>query len=220
MRKPLGKRKPPPDVRPQLMRALDLETAGKLEEAEQLYRAVLELDPTNFAALNRRAVMCSRRGEHVEALRLIQAAMRSNPGSGETASDMGAILERMGRLDEAKASYERALVLRPNQPVAHNGRGLALAATARYREAIAAFTRAIEINPTYADARFHRALAYLVVGDFAAGWDEYEWRWAVGNARAMRPDFRMPEWNGEPLAGKTVYLYIEQGFGDAIMFAR
>ena len=90
MRKPLGKRHRSPDVRDQILRALDLETAGKLEEAEQLYRAVIELDPTNFAALDRRAVMCSKRGEHVEALRLIQAAMRSNPRSGETASDMGA----------------------------------------------------------------------------------------------------------------------------------
>src|SRR5579862_8933421 len=120
MRKPLGKRHRPPDVREQLMRALEAETAGKPDEAEQMYRAVLALDPTNFAALNRRAIMCSQRGEHAEALRLIQAAMRSNPASGETASDMGAILERMGRLDEAKTSYERALVLRPNIPVAHN----------------------------------------------------------------------------------------------------
>jgi Flp pilus assembly protein TadD len=220
MRKPLGKRKPPPDVRDQLMRALDAETAGKLEEADRLYRAVLELDPTNFAALNRRAIMCSTRGEHVEALRLIQAAMRSNPASGETASDMGVILERMGRIDEATASYERALVLRPDQPVAHNRRGVALAAKGRYREAIAAFTRAIEINPSYAEPRFYRALAYLLLGDFVTGWDEYEWRWALANAKGARPDFPVPDWNGEPLAGKAIYLYIEQGLGDAIMFAR
>jgi Tfp pilus assembly protein PilF len=220
MPKPIGKRKPRPDVRPQLTQALDLETAGKLDEAEELYGKVLELDPTNFVALDRRAIMCSKRGEHAEALRLIQAAMRANPRSGETASDMGAILERMGRLDEAKDSYERALVLRPNQPVPHNGRGLALAAKGRYQEAIAAFTRAIEIDPGYADARFHRALSLLVVGDFATGWDEYEWRWAVGDTKAVRPNFPIPDWNGEPLAGKGIYLYVEQGFGDAIMFAR
>jgi Flp pilus assembly protein TadD len=220
MRKPLGKRKPPPDVRPQLIQALELETAGKLDEAEQLYRAVLELDPTNFAALNRRAIICSGRGEHVEALRLIQAAMRANPASGETAADMGVILERLGRLDEAMASYERALVLRPDQPVAHNRRGVALSAKGRYREAIVAFTRAIEINPSYAEARFYRALAYLLLGDFATGWDEYEWRWALANAKGARPDFPVPDWNGEPLSGKAIYLYIEQGLGDAIMFAR
>ena len=202
------------------MQALDLETAGKPEEADRLYRAVLELDPTNFAALNRRAIMCSNRGEHAEALRLIQAAMRSNPRSGPTASDMGVILERMGRLDEAKDSYERALVLGTNQPVAHNGRGIALSAKGRHHEAIAAYTRAIELDPAFADARFHRALSLLLVGDFAAGWDEYEWRWAVGDAKTARPNLGLPEWNGEPLAGKGIYLYIEQGFGDAIMFAR
>ena len=220
MRKPIGKGKPRPDVRPQLMQALDLDTAGKLAEAEQLYRAVLALDPTNFAALNRMAIFCSNRGEHAEALRLIQAAMRSNPTSGTTASDMGVILERMGRLDEAKDSYDRALVLRPDQAVPHNGRGIAFAAKGRPHEAITAFTRAIEIDPGYADARFHRSLALLLVGDFATGWDEYEWRWAVGDTKGVRPDFPMPDWNGEPLAGKGIYLYVEQGFGDAIMFAR
>jgi Flp pilus assembly protein TadD len=254
MAKPLGKRKRPPDMRPQLMRALDLETAGKLDEAEQLYRAILEIDPQNFAALNRRAILCAKRGEQVEALRLIQAAMRANPASGETATDMGAILDRLGRFEEAVASYDRALVLRPNNAAAlynrgnslaklrqyekaiasydraiaispahseaHNGRGLALAEAGRYAEATAAFTRAIEIDPGHTDAHFHRALAHLVLGGFESGWDEYEWRRKIGDAKGVRPDYAVPDWNGEPLEGKSIYLYIEQGYGDAIMFVR
>jgi len=220
MRKPQGKKQHqvPPDVRPQLMRALELDTAGKTAEAEELYRAVLKADPHNFAALNRRAVLCALRGELVEALRLIQAAVRANPKAGGTASDMGFILEQLGRLDEAKVVYERALALRPDQAVPHNGRGVALCAEGRYAEAIAAFTRAIEIDPGFAIARLHRALAYLVTGRFAEGWDDYEWRWTAYDAG--RPDLPIPDWNGEPLAGKAIYLFTEQGFGDAIMFAR
>jgi Tfp pilus assembly protein PilF len=222
MRKPLGTKhqSPPPDVRPQLLRALDLDTAGKTDEADELYRAVLAVDPQNFAALNRRAVLCAQRGELAEALRLIQAAVRARPTVGEIVADMGAILERLGRLDEAMQTYERALALQPNQPVAHNGLGLALCAKGRYAEAIAAFTRAIELNPGYVQGRFHRGLANLVTGRFAQGWDDYEWRWASGEARTARPPFAIPDWNGEPLAGKAIYLYVEQGYGDAIMFAR
>jgi hypothetical protein len=220
MRKPLGKRKAPPDVRPQLTKAFDAEIAGRTEEAQQLYRGVLELDPHNFAALNRQAVYCAEHGDLVEALRLIQAAMRANPASGETASDMGLIFQRLGRPDESLASYDRALVLRPNLPVAHNGRGMALAGQGRYADAIAAYSRAIELDPGYADAHFHRALVRLLLGQFDAGWEEYEWRWGLSIAKGVRPDFPMPDWNGEPLAGKTIYLYIEQGYGDAIMFAR
>ncbi len=208
------------DVRPQLMRALELDTAGKVDEAEQLYRAILEIDPTNFAALNRRAVLCAQRGELVEALQLIQAAARAKPEVGQIISDMGVILERMGRFDEALASYDRALELRSDQPVAHNGRGLRLGAKGRYEEAITAFTRAIEVNPGYVEGHFHRGLVLLLTGRFAEGWEEYEWRWASAKAKAARPPFDIPDWNGEPLDGKGIYLYVEQGYGDVIMFAR
>ena len=221
MRNPQEKNlQPPPDVRAQLMRALDLDTAGKSAEAEALYRAVLEVDPQNFAALNRRAVLCAERGDLPEALRLIEASVRAKPTVGEIISDMGVILERMGRLDEALATYERALALNAALPVAQNGRGLALSAQGRYEEAIAAFTRAVEIDPGYAEAQFHRALAYLVTGRFNEGWQGYEWRWASPKSKSARPPYPIPDWNGESLDGKAIYLYVEQGYGDAIMFAR
>ena len=119
---------------------------------------MLKVDPQNFAALNRRAVLAAQRGELADALRLIQAAVRAKPTVGEIVADMGVILERLGRLDEAMTTYERALALQPNQPVAHNGLGLALCAKGRYAEAITAFTRAIELDPGYVKGRFHRGL--------------------------------------------------------------
>jgi Tfp pilus assembly protein PilF len=209
-----------PDVLPQLMRGLDLDTAGKVEEADALYRAVLAIDPTNFAALNRRAVLAAHRGELVEALRLIQAAAASNPNLGQIASDMGGILTRMGRLEEALESYDRAAELQPDDPAALNGRGLGRSLKGRYEEAITAFTRAIEIKPDYPAAHFHLGLALLVTGRFAQGWEEYEWRWAVEHSTSARPPLPLASWNGESLAGKGIYLYTEQGLGDAIMFAR
>jgi hypothetical protein len=133
---------------------------------------------------------------------------------------MGVILERMGRLDEAIETYERALALRADLPIAQNRRGFALCAKGRYEEAIPAFTRAIEIDPGYAEAQFNRALAYLVTGRFKEGWEGYEWRWAAPEFKTARPPYPIPDWNGEPLAGKAIYLYVEQGYGDAIMFAR
>jgi tetratricopeptide (TPR) repeat protein len=209
-----------PDVLPQLMRALDLDTAGRLGEADALYRAILAIDPDNFAALNRRAVLAAQRGELVDALRLIQAAARANPNLGQIATDMGVILERLGRFDEAIESYERALILQPNQPIALVGRCLGLGFKGRYDEAIAAFTRAIEVDPNHVEAHFHRGLFLLLTGRFAEGWEEYEWRLKHAQRKAERPPFPIPDWNGEPLAGKAIYLYVEQGYGDAIMFAR
>jgi hypothetical protein len=58
--------------------------------------------------------------------------------------------------------------------------------------------------------------ALLLKGEFGAGWQEYEWRWK-GGVKGMEPQkFAQPLWQGEDLAGKTLLLTVEQGFGDTL----
>ena len=65
------------------------------------------------------------------------------------------------------------------------------------------------------------SLVRLTLGDFAAGWSAYESRWATAAFAPHRRGFTRPLWLGEePLAGKTILLYAEQGFGDTIQFVR
>jgi ADP-heptose:LPS heptosyltransferase len=56
------------------------------------------------------------------------------------------------------------------------------------------------------------------MGDFEHGWPEYEWRWR----RPKSPPRRLPQprWDGAPLAGKTLLVYMEQGLGDMLQFIR
>ena len=61
----------------------------------------------------------------------------------------------------------------------------------------------------------------LTLGDFDAGWREYEWRWKTAAFAGKRRQFRAPLWLGDaPLSGKTILLHAEQGFGDTIQFIR
>ena len=87
-------------------------------------------------------------------------------------------------------------------------------------DALVSYDRAIALKPDYAKAHFNRSLALLLKGNFADGWEEYEWRWK-GGARGVKPrKFECPQWRGENLAGKTIFLYPEQGYGDTIQFLR
>jgi hypothetical protein len=58
-------------------------------------------------------------------------------------------------------------------------------------------------------------------GDFERGWEKYEWRWRRDNLAAFKRDFARPLWLGNAeLAGRTILMHAEQGFGDTILACR
>jgi len=83
------------------------------------------------------------------------------------------------------------------------------------------FAAALAASPEFAEAQFEAAMARLTLGDFARGWKQYEWRWKTGAFARQRRSFSAPPWLGHaPVAGKTILLHAEQGFGDTIQFIR
>jgi hypothetical protein len=48
----------------------------------------------------------------------------------------------------------------------------------------------------------------------------YEWRWKTDQHKGVWIDFSKPVWRGESLAGKTILLWVEQGYGDTFQFSR
>ena len=109
MARPLSKRHSR-DLRAQILQGLRLEAEKRLGEADRLYAAILDSDPSNFYALYRRAILCAGRGDDIEALRLIQAAMKRSV-TVEVLGDCGVILDRLGRSAEAMETYDRALIV-------------------------------------------------------------------------------------------------------------
>src|SRR5437016_6165318 len=96
--------------------------------------------------------------------------------------------------------------------------GVALRKAGRLDASIAAYRRVISIQAEYADAHMNLAMALLEEGRFEEGWPEHEWRWRCEDFSAPRRTFTQPQWRGQPLAGRTLFLHAEQGIGDTIQF--
>lgn len=107
----------------------------------------------------------------------------------------------------------RELVAEAPSAAVHNSLGFVLEVTGRRDQAEAQFRAALALDPTHRDARLNVALRVLGRGDLLQGFALFEHRW-VGQTT------KWPRWRGEPLAGRTIALYAEMGFGDAIQFAR
>ncbi len=156
-----------------------------------------------------------------EALQCYERALALAPGYADAFNNRGNALRDLKRYDEALESYARAIALQPDSADAWSNRGHVLRGQKRYDEAIASYGQAVALAPDYAAAHFDLALCRLLLGDFATGWAGYEWRWKKPEHRALRRNFAPPLWNGaEPLAGRTILLYAEQGLGDTLQFCR
>ena len=135
--------------------ALQHHQAGRLTEAEALYRQILAVEPRRPEALHLLGVIAQQVGRNDLAVELIGQAIALQPNSPEAHSNLGMALRNEGRLDEAIASCRQAILLKPNYFEALNNLGNALRDRGQLDEAIASHRQAIAIRPGYPEAHFN-----------------------------------------------------------------
>ena len=156
----------------------------------------------------------------VEALTSYDKAIALKPEFAGAHSNRGNALRDLQRPAEALASYDKAIALKPDFAEAYSNRGNALKDLKRPAEALASYDKAIALKPDFADAHWNQSLCLLLMGHFEQGLRQYEWRKKLNEPMAVRSCPR-PVWLGdENIAGKTLFIYWEQGFGDTIQFSR
>ena len=194
--------------------------AKQHERAIELIGKAIAVNPkvASFYSNRSNALLEMKRSE--EALEGFDKAIVLKSDFAEGHSNRSNALLSLSRPEEALASCDRALAIRADFVDALVNRGHALRMLRRVQEAIADYEQAIALRPDNAIAHWGMSLALLANGDLEKGWVEFEWGWRV-HQRGVQRDFAQPLWQGtEPLAGKTILLHSEQGFGDTIQFCR
>jgi FkbM family methyltransferase len=135
---------------------------------------------------------------------------------------LGALLTGQGRRAEALAFYEATLLHAPDNFYSHHNIAMLLRWEKRFEESEAAFLRMMAINPSFSEGRMNYGALLLALGRYSEGWALFESRYVVYEGETPRMSHNAPyaRWLGEPLAGKSIMLMREQGYGDEIMFAR
>jgi tetratricopeptide (TPR) repeat protein len=128
-----------------------LHAQGRLREAEQIYRAVLVLNPDHLRSLQRLGAICLQREAPQEALSPLAHALTLDPNSADTHNDFGIALAKLGQFAPARAEYEKAVTLEPDFAAAHSNLANALAALGEKDEAIARFRIALALAPDRSD---------------------------------------------------------------------
>jgi Flp pilus assembly protein TadD len=159
-------------------------------------------------------------GRAEDAIHAYRRAIALKPDFAEAHNFLAIVLGEQGALDAAFAACRRALALQPGSAEAHNTLGNLLRTAGRTVEAVPCYRRAIALAPGYPDGHFNLGMALLALGEMAAGWPEYEWRWQTPQMMAAVRRLPRPQWQGEAADGRTLLIHAEQGSGDALQFCR
>lgn len=201
-------------------RAAALQALHRHEEALVDSDRALGLRPEFPEALGNRGNALAGLGRYSDALTAHEKAFALRPGCVE-ALNVATALADLGRHEESLEYHEKALILKPDYVEALNNRGNTLQALNRHAAAVRSYQRALEVRPGDTQAHWNEGLARLALGDYKGGWPKYEWRWRNPRLGVMEPPLSVPAWTGEEsLEGKSILLFQEQGYGDAIQFIR
>ncbi len=163
--------------------ALHYHQAGRLAEAEALYRAILAVEPRHADALHLLGVIAHQVGRHDIAMDLIRQAIALAPGTPDYHSNLSEACRAAGQLDEAIAACRQAIVLKPDFAEVHYNHGNALRDRGQPDEAIAAYRQAIALKPDYPKAYSNLGNALRDKGEL----DEAVTAWQ--QAIALKPDY-------------------------------
>ena len=190
------------------------------EGAASAYQRMDALDPGNQSVLKDWAATLLTLGHYGEAEGMFGRVLEQDPANKDARCFLAQTIKAQGRFAEALIILDDILSDNPEYVPALVHAGDAMQVIGETSAAIERFRKAVALQPDHAEAHFNLGVSLLTIGDYREGWKEYAWRFRMSAYAGFKPPANAPLWAGEPLAGKTILMFAEQGLGDTIQFAR
>ena len=191
-------------------------------QAVEQFRQALRLDPGYLSAAEGLSISLVACGSYKEAVQAFDLVCRLRPGDTFVRLSLANACLGARQYDRARMEYELLLRANPDFAEAKGGLAATLAARGQFSKPRALFDEALAgLSFSEHNWIFGRYAYFLLrAGEFAKGWDYYEYRWLDDSSnRALQRRIEQPKWNGEPLKGTALLIVSEQGLGDEIMFS-
>jgi Tfp pilus assembly protein PilF len=192
--------------------------SGKIDEAFKLYTAYLKGQPNDAGIWNNLGIILRNRKQYSVAVNCYRRGLEIRPDDLLIMGNLGNVLKDMHRFEESLALHRQVVEEKKDDVSALLNFACTLRENAQFEEALKHLDHAQSIQPESPVIELERALNLFYLGRFDEGWRAFEARWRTGELPVR--DYGCPQWNGQPIDGKTVLLHAEQGYGDAIWAAR
>jgi predicted TPR repeat methyltransferase len=152
-------------ARDQFFAAIEHHRAGRLAEAERLYRGIISGGVPVPEVHNNLGILLHQRGNKAAAAEEYRKAITLDPSDPGAFTNLASTLRDLNQTEEAEACYRRALSIKPDHAEANNNLGMLLSDRGRHAEALACYQKTLAANPGFADALVNSGVALRRTGD-------------------------------------------------------
>lgn len=195
-----------------------LQGQKKWTEAEQTYRNAITQDPQHLEAHARLAFILVKQEKLAAAADIYRQVLEVQPDYHEIRNNLSYVYERQGEIRRAIDCARETVQRAPSLAEGYNNFGIALRSDHQLDEACDAFQQALALRPNFPLAEFNWGTTRLLQGRYREGWPGYERR--TETLPEPPRSWSQPRWKGQPIPGRTLLVYSDQGFGDALQFVR
>ena len=162
---------------------------NNLQDAQNYYNKVLELDPKHLSAHNNLGGIFQKLGDPQKAKNCYERAIEINPNYVDAYNNLGIIFKELGKNQKAKECYEKAIKIDPNYVDAHYNLGIAFKELGDLQKAKDCYEKTIELNPNYENAHNNLGTIFQDLGEYQKAITCYE------KAIAINPNYSNPYTN-------------------------
>lgn len=198
-------------------KAIDLHEKGHHSEAMKISKKLMEKNPKDIRAWRSLSYSAFKEKNYPLSLEYLKQGAIYDNEDPLFALDLSSALCYEGRASEAEALLRPILAKYPQKfSLAYTNLGIALSMQEKMEESIELLNTAVSLDPKNIKNYINLSCTYLRNGDLQKGWQFSLASFALKNQKTLKT----PIWRGENLAGKTLLVVHDQGFGDCIQFIR
>ena len=197
-----------------------LNELDRKREAVERFKRCLEINPNHASAHHNCANSLRDLKEVDEALSHYSKSSDLEYQNPDMHCNWGLAWQLKERWDSAIDQFQIAISQKSDHAPSHINLGSAFAVKERFEEACNALRRGVALDDSCNDAKFNLGLTLLTIEEFKEGWHFYDTRLSLPDK--VRSPVNVPMWDGkiDSIAGQTLLVWAEQGFGDNIQFVR
>ncbi len=188
-------------------------------EAAQHFEHLVDTSGDNADMLMDCARAQAKAKRYDDAIATFKKALAVHPSADHVQTELAETFLSKGEIKTAEEIYTAILARTPTYPFALINLAVVRDIQGRMDDVLQLQEEVIRSDPNNINAHYHHALALLTRERFAEAWPEYVWRFQLSDTTTLHDQFSIPFWEGEPLEGRHLLIWTEQGPGDEILIS-